>query len=274
MRMARSSAALKLDGGIVRGDLRGSNELDVMLLTFLAPLAVRGRREQCMPARARTARRRQVSARRPDLPARGREAGTRRSARHPRRLGPRAAGPGERGRARGHARLRPPLGRVSAHDARGIRRGSRPAAGPDGKLRGRAPDDRIGSHPLPDLMRVNKSIEEVVLREPGARRRLRARRERPSLGLVSYGGVHSHIDHLRALLELARRQGWKRDVHPRLTDGRDVSPHSATATCPSSWRKELESCPFPAGTTRWTAMLLGAHAGGGGGDHGAKRSQS
>jgi 2,3-bisphosphoglycerate-independent phosphoglycerate mutase len=48
------------------------------------------------------------------------------------------------------------------------------------------------------------------------------------LGLVSYGGVHSHIDHLRALLELAQREGMAHRtwIHA-FTDGRDVSPHAA-----------------------------------------------
>jgi 2,3-bisphosphoglycerate-independent phosphoglycerate mutase len=48
------------------------------------------------------------------------------------------------------------------------------------------------------------------------------------LGLVSHGGVHSHIDHLRALLELARRQDMldRTWIHA-FTDGRDVSPTSA-----------------------------------------------
>jgi 2,3-bisphosphoglycerate-independent phosphoglycerate mutase len=48
------------------------------------------------------------------------------------------------------------------------------------------------------------------------------------LGLVSHGGVHSHIDHLRALLELARREDMaERTWIHAFTDGRDVSPHSA-----------------------------------------------
>ena len=48
------------------------------------------------------------------------------------------------------------------------------------------------------------------------------------LGLVSYGGVHSHIDHLCALLELARRHGLEnRTFVHAFTDGRDVSPHAA-----------------------------------------------
>jgi 2,3-bisphosphoglycerate-independent phosphoglycerate mutase len=48
------------------------------------------------------------------------------------------------------------------------------------------------------------------------------------LGLVSNGGVHSHIDHLRALLELAASEGMagRTWIHA-FTDGRDVSPHSA-----------------------------------------------
>jgi 2,3-bisphosphoglycerate-independent phosphoglycerate mutase len=50
------------------------------------------------------------------------------------------------------------------------------------------------------------------------------------LGLVSHGGVHSHVRHLRALLELARRKGMadRTYVHA-FTDGRDVAPTSAAA---------------------------------------------
>jgi 2,3-bisphosphoglycerate-independent phosphoglycerate mutase len=50
------------------------------------------------------------------------------------------------------------------------------------------------------------------------------------LGLASYGGVHSHIDHLRALLDLAGRcdMAERTYVHA-FTDGRDVSPTSAKA---------------------------------------------
>ena len=50
------------------------------------------------------------------------------------------------------------------------------------------------------------------------------------LGLVSHGGVHSHIDHLQALLELARRLGMEeRTWIDAFTDGRDVSPTSAVS---------------------------------------------
>ena len=75
-----------------------------------------------------------------------------------------------------------------------------------------------------DLMRVNRAIEngtffdnEVLVSafERGNRVHL--------LGLVSHGGVHSHIDHLQALLRFAPEKTW---IHA-FTDGRDVSPTSA-----------------------------------------------
>ena len=47
------------------------------------------------------------------------------------------------------------------------------------------------------------------------------------MGLLSDAGVHSHIDHLLALIKMARMQGISSIiVHPFL-DGRDVPPQSA-----------------------------------------------
>jgi 2,3-bisphosphoglycerate-independent phosphoglycerate mutase len=84
-----------------------------------------------------------------------------------------------------------------------------------------------------DLLRVNRSIEDGSFFENealvGAFRRARERGGNVHLlGLVSYGGVHSHIDHLRALFELASREGMSERtwVHA-FTDGRDVSPHAS-----------------------------------------------
>jgi 2,3-bisphosphoglycerate-independent phosphoglycerate mutase len=75
-----------------------------------------------------------------------------------------------------------------------------------------------------DLMRVNKAIEDGSLSENPVLRAAFERGERTHLlGLVSYGGVHSHIDHLRALLTFAPEKTW---IHA-FTDGRDVSPTSA-----------------------------------------------
>jgi 2,3-bisphosphoglycerate-independent phosphoglycerate mutase len=47
-------------------------------------------------------------------------------------------------------------------------------------------------------------------------------------GLVSDGGVHSHINHLMALLELCADQGLKKVYVHAFLDGRDVIPGSAT----------------------------------------------
>ncbi|NUR77660.1 MAG: 2,3-bisphosphoglycerate-independent phosphoglycerate mutase [Thermoleophilia bacterium] len=75
-----------------------------------------------------------------------------------------------------------------------------------------------------DLMRVNKSIEDGSLFESPVLREAFERGTRVHLlGLVSHGGVHSHIDHLKALLRFAPEKTW---VHA-FTDGRDVSPTSA-----------------------------------------------
>ena len=46
-------------------------------------------------------------------------------------------------------------------------------------------------------------------------------------GLLSPGGVHSHTDHLYALLELAKRKGMAKVYVHAFLDGRDVPPKSA-----------------------------------------------
>ena len=86
-----------------------------------------------------------------------------------------------------------------------------------------------------DLMRVNRSIGNGSFFESEALVSAFARaRERSGavhlLGLVSYGGVHSHIDHLRAVLTLAERAEMvDRTWLHAFTDGRDVSPHAAVS---------------------------------------------
>ncbi|MDX6441334.1 MAG: 2,3-bisphosphoglycerate-independent phosphoglycerate mutase, partial [Gaiellaceae bacterium] len=84
-----------------------------------------------------------------------------------------------------------------------------------------------------DFQRVNRSIADGTFYENEALvSAFRRARERDGdvhlLGLVSHGGVHSHIDHVRALLELAQREGMTHRtwIHA-FTDGRDVSPTSA-----------------------------------------------
>jgi 2,3-bisphosphoglycerate-independent phosphoglycerate mutase len=93
-----------------------------------------------------------------------------------------------------------------------------------------------------DLVRVGRAVEDGSLYEndalAGAFTRARERGGDVHLmGLVSNGGVHSHISHLRALLELAQRAGMQgRTWIHAFTDGRDVSPHSSAddlATLPA-----------------------------------------
>jgi 2,3-bisphosphoglycerate-independent phosphoglycerate mutase len=75
-----------------------------------------------------------------------------------------------------------------------------------------------------DLMRVNKAIEDGSFFQNPVLRAAFERGNRVHLmGLVSHGGVHSHIEHVKALLRFAPEKTW---LHA-FTDGRDVSPTSA-----------------------------------------------
>ena len=75
-----------------------------------------------------------------------------------------------------------------------------------------------------DLQRINRSVEDGSFFENPALKTAFAKGGNVHLlGLVSHGGVHSHIDHLQALLRFAPERTW---IHA-FTDGRDVSPHAA-----------------------------------------------
>ena len=50
------------------------------------------------------------------------------------------------------------------------------------------------------------------------------------LGLLSDGGVHSHIDHLKHLLILAKENNINSAFIHIITDGRDTAPDSALIT--------------------------------------------
>jgi len=81
-----------------------------------------------------------------------------------------------------------------------------------------------------DLVRIDDDIESGAFFENEVLVEA-CRRARGSalhlLGLVSDGGVHSHLRHLDALLELGRREGVKHVYVHAFTDGRDTSPHGA-----------------------------------------------
>jgi len=78
-----------------------------------------------------------------------------------------------------------------------------------------------------DLVRIDDAIADGTLAQSETLRAAFADAERVHLlGLVSDGGVHSSLDHLRALIELARTLAVKDAVVHAFTDGRDTLPHA------------------------------------------------
>jgi 2,3-bisphosphoglycerate-independent phosphoglycerate mutase len=82
-----------------------------------------------------------------------------------------------------------------------------------------------------DLTRINKAIsDETFFKNPVLRNAIEHAKTHGSclhlIGLLSDGGVHSHITHLLALLGMAAAEGVRTQVHAFL-DGRDVPPKSA-----------------------------------------------
>jgi 2,3-bisphosphoglycerate-independent phosphoglycerate mutase len=77
-----------------------------------------------------------------------------------------------------------------------------------------------------DLLRIDEAIEDgsfsanEVLQAACQTERLHL------LGLISAGGVHASMGHLKALIELAEKQGVEDVVIHAFTDGRDTNPDS------------------------------------------------
>ncbi|WP_309123085.1 2,3-bisphosphoglycerate-independent phosphoglycerate mutase [Paenibacillus sp.] len=83
-----------------------------------------------------------------------------------------------------------------------------------------------------DLTRISKSIRDNEFFENqtliGAVRHAKENGKKLHLyGLLSDGGVHSHIGHLFALLELAKKEQFEEVYIHAFLDGRDVAPDSA-----------------------------------------------
>jgi 2,3-bisphosphoglycerate-independent phosphoglycerate mutase len=82
-----------------------------------------------------------------------------------------------------------------------------------------------------DLVRIHRAVEDGSLFRNDALL-LACRRAKESggalhlMGLLSDGGVHSHMEHLVACLELARREGVARAYVHAFMDGRDTPPKS------------------------------------------------
>jgi 2,3-bisphosphoglycerate-independent phosphoglycerate mutase len=78
-----------------------------------------------------------------------------------------------------------------------------------------------------DLVRIDDAVADGSLAQNELLRAAFAGAERVHLiGLVSDGGVHSSLDHLRALIELGQALAVKDLVVHAFTDGRDTLPHA------------------------------------------------
>ena len=77
-----------------------------------------------------------------------------------------------------------------------------------------------------DLLRIDEAIEDGSFYENEALRAACDTERLHLLGLVSDGGVHSSMDHLRALIALAGRQNVPEVIVHAFTDGRDTAPDS------------------------------------------------
>jgi 2,3-bisphosphoglycerate-independent phosphoglycerate mutase len=85
-----------------------------------------------------------------------------------------------------------------------------------------------------DLVRVNKAIQEKELdNNPVLQEAFTYSKKNNKnihfIGLVSDGGVHSHIDHLKGLVSIAHQQGIKNLFIHAFTDGRDTDPKGGYA---------------------------------------------
>lgn len=82
-----------------------------------------------------------------------------------------------------------------------------------------------------DLVKINKAVEEGTLaHEPALAKALTYAKQQQKkfhlIGLVSDGGVHSHIDHLKGLCSIAHEAGLSEVYVHAFTDGRDCDPKS------------------------------------------------
>ena len=87
-----------------------------------------------------------------------------------------------------------------------------------------------------DLVKVNLAIQNDTLKDNEIlKNNIQSSNDLHIIGLLSDGGVHSHINHLIALAKIGDTSGKKVFMH-LITDGRDVSPSSA-----KSYIKQIEA---------------------------------
>jgi 2,3-bisphosphoglycerate-independent phosphoglycerate mutase len=78
-----------------------------------------------------------------------------------------------------------------------------------------------------DLVKITMSIKDKSIEQNSAMNKVFENSQTIHLiGLASDGGVHSHINHILEIAQIAKRKGKNIKLH-LITDGRDVSPTSA-----------------------------------------------
>jgi 2,3-bisphosphoglycerate-independent phosphoglycerate mutase len=82
-----------------------------------------------------------------------------------------------------------------------------------------------------DLVRINLAVQDkTIAKEPALVDAFKYAKDNNKkvhlLGLVSNGGVHSHIDHLKGLADATQDAGLDKVFIHAFTDGRDVDPKS------------------------------------------------
>jgi 2,3-bisphosphoglycerate-independent phosphoglycerate mutase len=92
-----------------------------------------------------------------------------------------------------------------------------------------------------DLVKINKAVDENTLKDELAVKEMIAYAKSNNkkvhfIGLVSDGGVHSHVNHVKGLCSIAKEAGLEQVYVHAFTDGRDCDPKSGLG-----FIKELEA---------------------------------
>ena len=119
-----------------------------------------------------------------------------------------------------------------------------------------------------DLVKITKAIQDKSIQQNKVLQKafsyaFKGRKKLHFLGLISDGGVHSHLDHLEALMEMATRFNLTDIFVHGFTDGRDVDPRSGYSYVETLEKKNLniqvESWPLLlGGIMQWTEIKGGS----------------
>lgn len=105
-----------------------------------------------------------------------------------------------------------------------------------------------------ELSRINKAIKDRSFFENEellkAVEKAKSRNKIHIMGLFSDGGVHSHNEHLFALLELCKKHGIEHVFIHAFTDGRDTSPNGGL-----QYAKELEAKASEIGVGKLASLV-------------------